>query len=85
MDDLKVQSWRRNCARQLISPLEVHYQMNGMKVDKACGPAAGIPPHVFSPRSAQWIITVATSFSNISTAAIFPQAWIRAKVFEIFK
>lgn len=67
-----------------ISPLEVQNQIKRMKVNKACGPD-GIPPGVFSLMSPQWLVTIATLFSCIFSSAMFPYAWIRAKVFVIFK
>ncbi len=43
------------------------------------------PQAFFSLLPAQWIATLATLFSNIFASAVFPHAWIRAKVFVIFK
>ena len=67
-----------------ISTLEVQHQIRRMKPDKACGPD-GLPPGVFSLLPAQWILTITTLFNNIFFSGIYPQSWIRAKGFTIFK
>lgn len=69
---------------ELISPLEVQNQIKRMMLDKACGPD-GIPFGDFSLMSPQWLVTIAAIFNNIFASAIFPDAWIRAKVLPIFK
>ena len=67
-----------------ISPVEVQNQIRRMKVDKACGPD-GIPPGVFNLLPVQWFVTLAALFSNIFMSKDFPIAWIRAKIFVLFK
>ena len=69
---------------ELISPAQIKQQVRKMKVDKACGPD-GLPPGVFSLLPAQWMVTLATLFNNVFLSQHYPQSWVRAKVFTIFK
>ena len=67
-----------------ILPDHVEQQIKKMKPDKACGPDS-LLPGVFSLLPVQWILTLTALFNSIFLAGTYPLAWIRAKVFMIFK
>lgn len=67
-----------------ITPAEVQDQSRKMKPDKVSGPD-GIPPGIFALLPVQWILSIMTLFNSIFSSGVYPQAWIRAKIFTIFK
>ena len=66
-----------------ISPCEVDLAIRKLKANKACG-YDGLSPFVVKQLNDDWILLITFMFNKIFNEG-YPQTWIYAKVFNIFK
>lgn len=67
-----------------ISVCETECEAKNMKANKACvpdSPTLGIFNMLFCP----WLLVFTMIFNNIFSGGIFPAAWMRANMFNIYK
>ena len=67
-----------------ILPAEVDMHIKRLKADMACGPD-GVSPGVLTMLPAAWLLSLTSLFNSIFLSGIYPESWVRAKVFTIFK
>ena len=67
-----------------ITTIEVDTQIKRLRSNKASGPD-GIPPVLFKWLPASWILFIATLFNSVFMSGLYPDSWINAKMFVIFK
>ncbi|CAL4163586.1 unnamed protein product, partial [Meganyctiphanes norvegica] len=67
-----------------ITDIELCKQIQDMKSDRAGGPD-GLPPGVLKLLPANWLIMLTCLLNRLFADAIYPQAWVIAKMFTIFK
>ncbi len=67
-----------------ISVCETECEARSMKANKACG-QDGITPGIFKMLPGPWLFVLTTKFNSIFSGAVYPAAWTRAKMFNIYK
>ena len=67
-----------------ITENEVLREAKCMNSNKACG-LDGVTPGIFKLLPGQWLLLLATLFSNLFIASRYPVSWSKAKFFTIFK
>ena len=67
-----------------ITDVEVCKQLQDMASDRSGGPD-GIPPGVLKLLPATWLVLLTALLNKLFFSAVYPQAWVVAKMFTIFK
>ena len=67
-----------------ITDTEVCEQLGDMESDRAGGPD-GLPPGVLKLLPATWLVLLTALLNRLFSNAMYPQSWVLAKMFTIFK